>query len=213
MKPILALAVLAALAGGASLGATPAPTSPPARLFLSPSGEPFRLGPQTPDPFEAWFDQADADHDGSIDRAEFRADAAQFFQRLDADGDGVIDSFELTAYETKIVPELVAEVEGRFAADEPRAGGHPEGGEPDRRGHGGGDGGRRRGPVGRGIAQLLNEPEPVSGADFNLDGRITLAEWMTAADQRFDLLDTAKTGLLTREALKARLPTPPKPRR
>ena len=55
---------------------------------------------------------------------------------------------------------------------------------------------------------MLDEPEPVSGADFELDGHITFAEWMRATDQRFDLLDTAKTGRLTHDQLKALLLKP-----
>ncbi|MBV9997316.1 MAG: hypothetical protein JO127_19095 [Caulobacteraceae bacterium] len=165
------------------------------RIFLSPSGEPFRGPADGPDPFDAWFEQADANHDGAIDRAEFRADAVRFFHRLDTDGDGVIDGFELNAYETKVVPELAAEAEGRFLSE--RSG--------------------RRGKAGRGarggLERLLDEPEPVSGADFQFDGKVSLAEWMQATDQRFDLLDKNKTGRLTREAMKARLAGPAKPGR
>ena len=50
----------------------------------------------------------------------------------------------------------------------------------------------------------------MTGADFALDGRITLAEWIRASDQRFDLLDVARSGRLTLEALRARL-NPPAP--
>ncbi|MFI4934400.1 MAG: hypothetical protein ACHP7N_07265 [Caulobacterales bacterium] len=198
MTRLTCLMLAIALLAGPTLGApaTPVAAAAPARMFLSPSGEPFRVGPGVADPFEAWFDAADADHDGGVDRAEFRADAARFFKRLDVNGDGVIDGFELAAYEAKIAPELVAETEGRLPVEAPRT----EKGDHGRRGGGG--------PPRSGIAQLLDEPEPVSGADFNLDGRITLVEWLAAADQRFDLLDTAKTGRLTREALKARLAGP-----
>ena len=52
---------------------------------------------------------------------------------------------------------------------------------------------------------MLDEPEPVTGADFNLDSHITMDEWMRAADQRFDLLDTAKTGRLTLDGLRAKM--------
>ena len=63
------------------------------------------------------------------------------------------------------------------------------------------------------MERLLDEPEPVSGADFQFDGKVSLAEWMQATDQRFDLLDKNKTGRLTREAMKARLAGPAKPGR
>jgi hypothetical protein len=174
------------------------------RLFLSPSGEPFRAAPDAPDPFEAWFAQADANHDGVIDRAEFRADAARFFKKLDTNGDGVIDGFEITAYETKIVPEMTAEAEGRFPDEESPSDGAPPGGGDDHGGGKGGGGHHGPGRAGtRGITQLLDEAEPVSGADFDLDGRVTFANWMRATDERFDLLDTAKTGRLTHDQLKA----------
>jgi hypothetical protein len=251
--------VALALAGAAAAAPAPAPTPPPPpRIFLSPSGEPFRTGPSTPDPLRAWFDKADAKHQGYIDREEFRADAARFFKVLDENGDGVVDGFEAADYEHKIAPELAAEAEGRYPAqpDTGRSagggqtgqgqGGQGQGGEgqggqgpngPGGGSPGGGPGGHRgeggfghrgqgedhtqggdarqaaRRPARRAIGQLINEPEPVTGADFNLDSHITLAEWMRATDQRFDLLDTDKTGRLTYAALKAKLDGPPTPAR
>ena len=205
----LAAAAVLALAAQAAFAAPPPTTQPPPpRLFLSPSGEPFRQGSDTPDPFEAWFAQADANHDGAIDRDEMRADAARFFRKVDANGDGVIDGMEVTAYEAKIVPELVAQIEGRYPAASPGDHrGQPDGGQGPRGGRGADRGGGARGgaPPQGVIARLLAEPEPVSGADFNFDGRISLAEWMLAADRRFELLDPARTGRLTHDALKARL--------
>src|SRR5581483_8473553 len=76
--------------------------------------------------FDAWFDRVDANHDGAIDKVEFRADALRFFKQLDANGDGVIDGFELSAYEHKIAPELIAIYEGpatRGVEEHARAGG------------------------------------------------------------------------------------------
>jgi hypothetical protein len=154
----------------------------PPRTFISPSGEPFRPSAQAPDGFSAWFAQADVNHDGKIDRAEFRADAAAFFKRVDANNDGVIDGFEIAAYETKIAPEL--------AVDGP---GLASGGEA----------------VG-GVISLLGEPEPVSGANLSLDKSITLTQWLAAADRRFDLLDKKRLGYLDRDTLFALLPKPGK---
>jgi hypothetical protein len=187
---------------------------PPPKLFLSPSGEPFRLGPDDPDPLKAWFDQADTKRQGYLDKSEFRADAARVFKKLDENGDGVIDGFETADYESKVVPELKQEVYG--APTPPSAEEHARGGRDSHRTGGersGADEGETKPDAkgrrpGRGIAQLINEPEPVTGADFNLDSHITLAEWMTAADQRFDMLDTAKSGRLTLEGLRARLTSP-----
>jgi hypothetical protein len=202
MKRLIAAALLAACAAGAvAAPETPPAAKAPPKLFLSPSGEPFRQGPNDPDPLKAWFVGADADHDGSIDRSEFRADAVRFFKKLDENGDGVIDGFEAADYESKVVPELDQWAEGRFPGEF--------------------RGGKRRKPAkasdarpgagagARGIAQLIDEPEPVTGADFNLDSRVTLDEWLRATDQRFDLLDSAKTGRLTLDALRARLKARP----
>jgi len=186
---------------------------PPPKVFLSPSGEPFRPTQAQPDPLKAWFDQADIKHQGYLDREAFRADAARFFKKLDENGDGIIDGFEVSDYEHKLAPELTAEAEGPAPV---AAGG----------GRGGGAGGGRgrnepirlagppsgapaadqhaRKPGQRAIQQLIGEPEPVSGADFNFDSHITLDEWMRATDQRFQILDQKKDGKLTLDELKAR---------
>ncbi|MDB5417541.1 MAG: EF-hand domain protein [Phenylobacterium sp.] len=57
---------------------------------------------------------------------------------------------------------------------------------------------------------LINEPEPVTGADENLDSRVSLEEWRRATLRRFAVLDKAKTGRLTLDALKGKAPPPPK---
>jgi hypothetical protein len=244
-RPTLALALLliAPLAAAAQPGPPPGgppphgaqatdsqPLAPP-RMFLSPSGQPFRPTPSGGDPFDAWFAQADANHDGRIDRAEFRADAEAFFKQLDANGDGRIDGFEINAYEHRIAPELASEVESRAFGPPPgsgrddRDGGKGRGGKRGgpggdrdaggREGDGPGGGGRGGAPggLGRGHVSLLNEPEPVSGADFDLDGRVTAAEWLRATDRRFDMLDDKRLGYLTRDALFAKLPKPPAPKK
>ena len=172
-----ALLILALIA--APLGLTA--QTPAARVFISPCGEPFGPSAAAPDGFEVWFARADSNHDGRLDRAEFEADAVQFFKRLDTNGDGVIDGFEVAAYEKSVAPELGIDGQG-FAA------------------------GSKTGAV-----SLLSDPEPVSGADMALNSRITLAEWLAAADRRFDLLDVKHLGYLTREALAARLPKGRKP--
>lgn len=198
----------------------------PVRLFISPSGEPFRGD----DGLRRWLAQADTDHDGSVNLVEFRADAMHAFKVLDTNGDGVIDGLELQHYEHDIVPEVATET---FDAG-PTAG-RPEGGSG-RRGDGGGgrgggggrsggrsgggmDGRRDGGNFGPDLSQqqdtrvpgagrmgaarysLINEPEPISAADADLDGKVTLAEWMAITDRRFAKLDHLKTGKLTQESL------------
>jgi Ca2+-binding EF-hand superfamily protein len=214
MRRFLALGFAAALLAGRAWADPPAKPAPPPRLFVSPSGEPFRLSSTCPDPLKCWFDRVDANQDGVIDRFEFRADAAAFFKTLDENGDGMVDGFEVADYERKVVPELAEQAEGRMPGqfgpsrssqdqDRPHRPGQ-RATEQHREAHDDATGGEH-GRGGRGIAQLIDEPEPVSGADFSLDSHITLAEWMRAADQRFDLLDTAKTGRLTLDGLRAKM--------
>jgi hypothetical protein len=44
---------------------------------------------------------------------------------------------------------------------------------------------------------LIPDPEPVAAADLQMDGHITLAEFLTVADRRFDRLDKNSLGYLT----------------
>src|SRR5258707_1235835 len=71
----------------------------PVRLFVSPSGEAFR----GEDGLGHWLAQADTNHDGVVDLAEFRADALRVFKALDTNSDGVIDGIELQHYEHDVV--------------------------------------------------------------------------------------------------------------
>lgn len=184
------------------------------RLFVSPSGEPFRGR----DGLEVWFAQADADHDGALTPEEFQADAARFFKVLDKNRDGAIDGFEAQAYEETIAPEIGANDFDRPQAGEGERGDREGGGE--RGGHGGARRGGGRGGRGAGGGSigggrittslegaarysLIDDPEPVLNADANLDGKITLKEWQAATARRFEALDMAKTGRLTLDALKA----------
>src|SRR5262249_3502912 len=50
---------------------------------------------------------------------------------------------------------------------------------------------------GASIYELISIPEPVAAADRNLTGHVTLAEFLDAADQRFDQLDSKGLGYLT----------------
>ena len=79
-------------------------------------------------------------------------------------------------------------------------------------GQGGGGGGNGQGGgasaqtmrlIAQGAAaySLLSIAEPVAGADMDLDGKITLAEFRAAADRRFQLLDTKQLGYLTLSGL------------
>jgi hypothetical protein len=167
----------------------------PARLFISPSGEPFRDG----DGLAGWFAGADRDRDTLLTRPEFEADAERFFAVLDGDGDGVVDGFENQAYERQIAPEITR------LGETPRPGARPDAeGERPRRsllgfGRGKPEPGVQRQGAGR--YGLLNEPQPVRGADGDLSGRVSRIEWRAAAARRFDLLDLDGDGVLTLDTL------------
>ena len=205
-----------------------------ARVFSSPHGEPFRgKEGDAACPMRIWFDQADADHDGALTRGEFRNDALRFFRTLDVNSDGVIGPGELQRYERVIFPEIAfGDHPGPQAALQTgllrvayagQLGGGGMGGQPGGGGGGGGGGrhgggkaggdhaGQRGGDDGGSSSQgagrfgLLAEPEPVSAADLNFDGRISQAEFATRADQRFDDLDAAQTGRLTYADIEARM--------
>ena len=201
------------------------------QLFISPCGEPYRGRPGDPYPVALWFKQADLNHDGVVDRAEFRADHAGFFDALDADGNGVLEGPELAFYERQVVPDVLGP--DRVSLDMPpsapggRMGarlilaqltGPAEGTHPgDYTGHGYAGAGAARGPIedlgatrgrprellGAAAYGLLAEPEPVRAADTNLDGRITKAEFLAAADRRFKRLDKRGDGRLTLDELPA----------
>src|SRR4051794_27014521 len=101
MRPWLVLLPLAAfLAGPAAAQKVQSPQAAGfTQLFISPCGEPYRGRDADPYPVVLWFRQADANHDGAIDKAEFRADHAGFFDALDSDGSGYLDGTEVSFYE------------------------------------------------------------------------------------------------------------------
>lgn len=199
--PTVVLVTLLAVATGAA-GPPPPPLTlapakpgrsggpPPGPLFISPSGEPFRME----NGVSAWFAAADADHDGKITRDELRRDAARFFRLLDANQDGKLDGFELQDYERERVPEISA-----FTFDDSRE--RRKDKEKDRNAAPSAPRFRGAGNAGAARYSLLNEPSPVANGDGDFNGSVSLAEWQTITDRRFDKLDKLKTGVLTLAAL------------
>jgi Ca2+-binding EF-hand superfamily protein len=203
-------------------------------LFVSPAGKPFRGAPGQPAPIEAWFAEADADHDGTISYAEFQADFRRYFAELDTNHDGEIAPDEVTRYETEILPEMHSGGGGGFGGGGGggmggRGGGGGGGmggrGGGGMGGHGGGMGGRGGGggfggaPRGGGASSgggmgyfpsgaarfgLLPIPHPIMSADEDLNRGVSIAEWDHAAASRFNLLDEAHNGRLTLPELQAR---------
>jgi Ca2+-binding EF-hand superfamily protein len=196
---IAGLALLAAACSGGpgrrgpppGFGDEDGPPRPRAQLFISPSGQPFRAPPDQPYPSAAWFAAADADHDGKLTRAEFRADADAWFKVLDADGDGVIGMPEVTRWEEELVPEIARMAMG--------------GGGMGMRGGVGGPRGRNElntRSQGAAAFSLINEPHPIRGADTDVDYKVTRAEWRAAADRRFAILDPDGDGVVLAADLK-----------
>lgn len=113
-RPLLALALLAALAACAPRGGGPPAAAQRPQPAVTPNGEPLALIPG-PDgcrsALAAWFTKADSNGDGQLDAAELRADAERWFARADQDGNGEITADELTAVRLSInpLPELEPE--------------------------------------------------------------------------------------------------------
>ena len=158
-------------------------------FFISPAGEVFHGG----DALAAWFTGADADKDGALTLAEFRADALRFFKIVDANGDGRVDGSETLRYENELAPEVTQL--GMMGAGRPGAG-------DVRRGNGS-DPTPRRKPEQHlaGRFALLNTPQPVRAADEDFNGHVTQEEWSRAARRRFEMIDKAKAGKLTLDGL------------
>jgi hypothetical protein len=176
-----------------------APGRRAANVFISPFGEPFRAPPEEAYPVGVWFARADADHDGALGKAEFRADAEAFFDKLDTDHNGVIDGFELQDYERKVAPEIQPNLGGFTEQEEElptRASTvTPHVKPPPPR--------KRKGVSVKGAAVFgfLLDPQPVASADTDLDGKVTRKEAQTAADRRFGRLDANADGRLTMDEL------------
>lgn len=162
-------------------------------LFISPFGEPFRSAAGLAD----WFSAADADRNGILTIKEFTDDGLRFHARLDADRDGRVDGFENTTYENQVAPEILPQ-SAAFRSEQSGATAPAP---------------RARGLDGASSFGLLDEPQPVRGADRNFDGRVTADEQTLAAARRFTLLETTPGEGLTlpelESRLKARQPPPP----
>jgi len=212
------------LAAGAALAQAPEPIGGYTQRFMSPCGEPWRAGDGEPYPLFKWFAATDVNHDGAIDLAEFRHDHEGFFEALDQDHNGMLESAEIAFYEKRVAADVL--MGQLFGAASPAPVGPPgawgaqvikaqypggglggalnQVGPPGAQGPGADLGATRpqRQPlVGAAAYALLNDAEPVTSADSNLDGRVTKAEFQAAADRRFKRLDRNGDGKLTIEEL------------
>ncbi len=189
----LLVAAVAAAQGAPLPSTTPiAPPRPVAtrrhggRTFISPMGEPFRSTSRDDDPLADWFSQADRNHDGRLTMDEMQLDADRFFALLDVNHDGEIDPDEISRYENVVAPEIQIGTELGYEPGITRDDGH--------------QGAARFG--------LLDLPEPVVSADANFNRGVSLAEFRTAAAQRFVAIDVDHMGYLTLAGLELVRPAP-----
>ncbi len=180
---VLLGALLAACGDGAPPAPPPAPVSPNGEPLVGASGASGT--PSCAAALPQWFAAADRDHDGSLDEAEFIADAARWFAVMDANGDGVVTPDELTQLRLKLMPPVIApESTQRERAEERRR---------ERLGWFGGP--PRRSPN--------DLPDPVMSADANLDNRVTWEEFQAQAARIFARLDRNRDGRLSKDEVLA----------
>ena len=201
--------ILPILASAAQAGDPITVTGYPWAPFISPMGEPFRARTPDDDPFARWFYQADANRDGMLTADEMRADAERFFNVLDSSRDGRIDSEERMAYEASIAPEVQINSQWKRTRQEAAAD-RERGDRRPRRFENNIDGYQLDGLQGAARYNLLNIPEPVSGADADFNRIVTLDEFRAAAAYRFQLLDSNRLGRVTLQELRVLLPSRPK---
>ena len=179
-------------------------------MFISPMGEPFRPTGREDDSLADWFNRADRNHDAQLTLDEMQQDAERFFGLLDENHDGEIDPDEISHYENVVAPEVISGSSFGMmdAADSGEGNGRREG----RRRHGGSAGVFRNSDdqhQGAGRFGLLDLPEPVVSADANFNRGVSLAEFRSAAGQRFMALDLDHHGYLTLASLENIRPAPP----
>ena len=182
---VLAGILLLLAAASGAMAAPRRPQTTPleeAHLFISPAGQPFRSASGQPYPVVQWFRAADADHNGKLDKAEFKADAQAFFGVLDRNRDGMVTDSEIVFYETVLVPELNASGQAaeNDTSDKTKLAGDLQGAAP---------------------YALINDAEPVRSADDSFIGRLTLKAFLARADHNFDVLDERGRGYLALEDL------------
>ncbi|HEY3814871.1 MAG TPA: hypothetical protein VGL66_16760 [Caulobacteraceae bacterium] len=217
LRTSLALALLISAAPLAALAQDDPNTL--TQEFISPMGEPFRGKVADPYPVEAWFRGADTGAKGYLTKQDFEADAQRFFKRLDADGDGYLDDHEIDAYEDKIAPEIKAAMGpdpnavhyspsaidmGQMNGESPVTYRDSASRIDDDKAANAGKDAREQALAARrgaGVFGFFNEPEPVRAADTNIDFRVSMKEWIEAADRRFGELDKRHDGKLTRDEL------------
>jgi Ca2+-binding EF-hand superfamily protein len=173
---LMVLGSLLAACGGSSRDASPPPPPTP----VSPNGEPLVSGgPHTA--CEAalgqWFDAADTNHDGSLDPAEFKADARRWFDAMDLNRDGSVTPDELTTLRLKLMPYEPPPRQERKRESSNMMSWFSE----------------------RPRRNVNDRPDPVMSADVNLDNRVTWEEFDAQAARTFVTLDANRDGRVSKD--------------
>lgn len=189
---------------------------PPANVFISPPGRPFRAKEGAPYPVVDWFKAADKNADGKLDKTEFMTDSEIFFTALDQNKDGVLSPHEIAFYEQKIAPEVLGyRVDlnaGNLLVPDRRAllwrAQIDQPGPIDPGGGGAPDEDRPAQPhsldesnAGAAPFSFFDEPEPLMAADLHFRGFVVKADFMKLADAHFTTLDRQERGYLTLDTL------------
>ena len=163
-------------------------------LFVAPNGRPFRGEPGKPYPSATWFAGADADHDGKLTKAEYKAEFIAYFDTLDSDHNGEITPPELDAYENDILPETKMTGGGFAGYAYSQSGG------------GGGDSsdGPKAPPLrpsGASFFNFFGSHQPLLAMDTNFNRGINRNEFAAGADRTWKLLDPGGKPWITMDDL------------
>jgi hypothetical protein len=213
--PILCIAAAALTCAMGAAAQDDAILGPPANVFIAPTGKVFRAKEGQPYPVVEWFRQADTNHDGKLDKAEFLADAAAFFKVIDRNEDGYITPLEVAFYEQRIAPEILGyrvdvgsdgalrplrpallwKVQSAGGIERPSAVDPAGENNPDFAPHGP----QKLDESGAGASpfSFFDEPEPVMAADLSFRGIVSKADYMKLAAIHFQDLDPNGRGYLT----------------
>ncbi|HXP98405.1 MAG TPA: hypothetical protein VN809_16955 [Telmatospirillum sp.] len=198
-----ALCLAAVTLGGCFGGRSGPPERAPAvRIQFSPNAEPLSGGPlgqpKCEDALSGWFDRVDANHDGTIDRDEFLADARLQFNRMDRHHAGYVTAADLSEFRAPYEPPQAAEGPADGQYGDQRASDGSSGRRSSQGGVGGMFGGRSSQQ--RGLS-VDTRADPVMSADKTLSFKVTSEEFIAQANDLFNGLDHNHDGRLTRDTV------------